>query len=133
MLYGTPDGLVNYAEARGYASMTDTGSYGKVVKAHQRGSDYIRFKYSGNFGPNVDATTPEVIEATYMASIIEFESPHIFNRVIDPLEDSLLIKVDDIQFKPIEGNGSGLQATSPMIDRVLFGLVYKPFALGIAR
>ena len=123
-MYGTLTDWRAYATLRGNTAPT-AASDADATAALVRASDYIRTRYVMRFSASYDGTSPEVIEATYIAASLDLASPGIWATTYTPSQAKVLTEVKGIKWTPIGStagimtDGDAMLPTSPAIDALL--------------
>ena len=120
-MYGTVTDWITYAALRGLTVADDAASAQALVRA----SDYIRTRYVIRFMAEYDGTSPEVIEAAYIAAAFELETPGFWAKTFTASQVKVLTGVGEIKWSAVDTGMKGADAqlpTSPAIDALLIPL-----------
>jgi hypothetical protein len=120
-MYGTVAGLIAYYALRGVVIVDEAAT----TQALYRGSDYIRTNYVLRLAPTFTATSPEVIEASYIAASYELTTVGFWAKVYTPSQVRVISKVEGISFQPASsGNNADARShvpRSPAIEALFVG------------
>jgi hypothetical protein len=121
-MYGTVTDLIAYLGLRGRVVADEAAT----TQALYRGSDYIRTGYVLRLAPTFTATSPEVLEAAYIAASYELTTSGFWAKVYTPSQVKVLSKVEGISFTPVshgdKGDARAHVPRSPAIEALFTGV-----------
>jgi hypothetical protein len=121
-MFVTVAGLIAYLGLRGRVVADETAT----TQALYRGSDYIRTGYVLRLAPTFTATSPEVIEAAYIAASYELTTAGFWSKVYTPAQVRVISKVEGISFRPAASGDNGDARShvprSPAIEALFTGM-----------
>lgn len=119
MGYGTIAGWRTYSLERGNSAPTDATD-ALAGAALVRAQDYIKYNYVAYFYKAYNEDLEVVEFAVYEAANYELATPGFFSTTYTPSEQSVLVEVDGIKWKPID-NSSGSEdfmGASPVSNKI---------------
>lgn len=120
-MYGTVADWITYAGLRGLTVANEAAS----EQALMRASDYIRTKYVLRLAPAYDETSPEVIEAAYIAASYELATPNFWSKTFTPQQAKVLTRADTISWTPVSNElnvgADSVLPVSPAIEALFYG------------
>jgi len=130
-MYGTVDGWIAYAEARGNNAPSEAEE-ADATAALVRASDYVRSRYIANLAPpNTKDTIPAGYdlslseEGAYIAASFELDKPGFFSLTFTPAQQKVLTKAGSVSWTPVGNGATGIYGASP--TSTLLDALFRPF------